>query len=54
MEEQIEKIKKELKEKEIQNIYLNFVDFTGNVLTKMVGVQELINLGLMVLVLMGI
>ena len=43
MEEQIEKIKKELKEKEIQNIYLNFVDFTGNVLTKMVGVQELIN-----------
>ena len=43
MEEQIEKIKKELKEKEIQNIYLNFVDFTGNILTKMVGVQELIN-----------
>lgn len=43
MEKQIEKIKKELKEKEIQNIYLNFVDFTGNVLTKMVGVQELIN-----------
>ena len=43
MEEQIEKIKKELKEKEIQNIYLNFVGFTGNVLTKMVGVQELIN-----------
>ena len=25
MEEQIEKIKKELKEKEIQNIYLNFM-----------------------------
>lgn len=43
MEEQIEKIKKELKEKEIQNIYLNFVDFSGNILTKMVGVQELIN-----------
>ena len=43
MEEQIEKIKKELKEKEIQNIYLNFVDLTGNILTKMVGVQELIN-----------
>ena len=43
MKEQIEKIKKELKEKEIQNIYLNFVDFTGNVLTKMVGAQELIN-----------
>ena len=43
MLEQIEKIKKELKEKEIQNIYLNFVDFSGNILTKMVGVQELIN-----------
>ena len=43
MEEQIEKIKKELKEKEIQNIYLNFVDFTGKIKTKMVGVQELIN-----------
>ncbi len=41
--EQIEKIKKELKEKEIQNIYLNFVDFSGNILTKMVGVKELIN-----------
>ena len=43
MLEQIEKIKKELKEKEIQNIYLNFADFSGNILTKMVGVQELIN-----------
>ena len=43
MLEQIEKIKKELKEKEIQNIYLNFVDFSGNILTKMVGVQELVN-----------
>ena len=43
MLEQIEKIKKELKEKEVQNIYLNFVDFSGNILTKMVGVQELIN-----------
>lgn len=43
MEEQIEEIKKELKEEDIQNIYLNFVDFTGNILTKMVGVQELIN-----------
>lgn len=43
MLEQIEKIKKDLKEKEIQNIYLNFVDFSGNILTKMVGVQELIN-----------
>lgn len=43
MLEEIEKIKKELKEKEIQNIYLNFVDFSGNILTKMVGVQELIN-----------
>ena len=41
--EQIEYIKKELKEKEIQNIYLNFVDFSGNILTKMVGVKELIN-----------
>lgn len=41
--EQIEDIKKELKEKEIQNIYLNFVDFSGNILTKMVGVKELIN-----------
>lgn len=40
---QIENIKKELKEKEIENIYLNFVDFSGNILTKMVGVQELIN-----------
>ena len=43
MEEQIEIIKKQLKEKNIQNIYLNFVDFSGNILTKMVGVQELIN-----------
>ena len=43
MLEQIEKIKKDLNEKEIQNIYLNFVDFSGNILTKMVGVQELIN-----------
>ena len=43
MLEQIEKIKKDLKEKEIQNIYLNFADFSGNILTKMVGVQELIN-----------
>ena len=42
-EEQIEKIKKILKEEQIENIYLNFVDFSGRILTKMVGVQELIN-----------
>lgn len=42
-QEKIEKIKKILKEKQIENIYLNFVDFSGRILTKMVGVQELIN-----------
>lgn len=42
-EEQIEKIKKILKEEQIENIYLIFVDFSGRILTKMVGVQELIN-----------
>lgn len=43
IEEQIENIKKILKEAKIQNIYLNFVDFSGKILTKMVGVDELIN-----------
>ena len=42
IEEQIENIKKVLKEEKIKNIYLNFVDVSGNILTKMVGVDELI------------
>ena len=42
MEEKIEQIKIELKEKEIEHIYLNFVDFSGHILNKMVGVHELI------------
>lgn len=42
MEEKIEQIKTELKEKKIEHIYLNFVDFSGHILNKMVGVQELI------------
>ena len=41
-DEQIERIKKVLKEEQIKNIYLMFVDFSGNLLTKMVGVDELI------------
>ena len=43
VEEQIDKIKNELIEKEIENIYLLFIDFSGRILTKMVGVKELIN-----------
>ena len=42
MNEKIEEIKKILNEEGIENIYLMFVDFSGNLLTKMIGVQELI------------
>lgn len=41
-EEDIKKIKEELEKEEIKNIYLTFVDFTGNILFKSVGVKELI------------
>lgn len=41
-EEDIKKIKEELENEEIKNIYLTFVDFTGNILFKSVGVKELI------------
>lgn len=40
--EQIEKIKKFLEEKDIQNIYLAFVDLKGKMFYKSVGVEELI------------
>lgn len=40
---QIEKIKEILKKEEIKHIYLNFVDYSGNIHTKLVGVKELIN-----------
>lgn len=38
----IEEIKQELTKKEIKHIYLNFMDYSGNLLSKMVGVKELI------------
>lgn len=42
MQEQIEYIKKILQEEKIKNIYLLFVDLSGQIFTKMVGVDELI------------
>lgn len=42
MEEKIEEIKKIIKEEKIKNIFLMFVDFSGRILTKMVGASELI------------
>lgn len=42
-EKKIKAIKKSLKKEKIKHIYLTFVDFSGNILTKMVGVKELIN-----------
>lgn len=41
--EKIREIKEILEKEEIKHIYLNFIDFSGNILTKMVGVKELIN-----------
>ena len=43
MNEKIEEIKKELIDNKIKHIYLTFVDFSGELRTKTVGVQELIN-----------
>lgn len=40
---EIEKISLKIKENGIENIYLNFVDFKGNMRSKLVGVKELIN-----------
>lgn len=42
IEQKIEEIKSTIKEENIQNIYLNFVDFSGEIYTKMVGAKELI------------
>ncbi len=41
-EEQIKKIKEQLEKGKIKNIYLTFIDFSGNILSKSVGVKELI------------
>lgn len=41
-QKKIEEIKQQLTQKEIKHIYLNFVDYSGNLLSKMVGVKELI------------
>lgn len=41
-EEKIEEIKETIKNKNIKHIYLNFVDFGGRVLTKVVGAKELV------------
>lgn len=40
---EIGKIKEKIQNENIKHIYLNFVDFSGNILTKTVGVKELIN-----------
>lgn len=40
---EIEKISLKIKENGIKNIYLNFIDFEGNMRSKLVGVKELIN-----------
>ncbi len=40
---QIENIREKIINEEIKHIYLNFADFSGNILTKTVGVKELIN-----------
>ncbi len=42
-EEKVNEIKEILRKEKIKHIYLNFVDFYGNIRTKMVGVKELIN-----------
>jgi glutamine synthetase len=38
----IEEIKQKLTKQEVKHIYLNFMDYSGNILSKMVGVKELI------------